>query len=236
MKISTSLHVKSFKQLAALVLLAMASVSLNSCSKDDTTAAAISGLTVVNASPTAATYNVYLNSALVNAAALPFTGTVSYFQINPGANSLKFTTASSTTSVLTKDISLEANKAYSYFLIDKAEKLDGLLVTDDLSMTSTDKAIIRFINLSPDAGTLALSQTTVATNLFEQAYKGYSAFTTTEAKTYSLVLKDKTTGATLSTMDNVVLTAGKMYTIIANGMITPLTNDQPLRIQVMTNK
>jgi hypothetical protein len=236
MKLFTHLKSKTLNRLASIFIIAVAIASLNSCAKDNTTVASISGLTVVNASPTLGTYNVYLNTALVNTAPLPFTGTIPYFQITPGSNSLVFSTASSATSLLTKVVNLEADKAYSLFLIDKADKLDGLLITDDLAATDAQKALIRFINLSPDAGTLQLAQTGAATVSTDEAYKAYSPFSSTEAKTYSLELRDKATGTILTKLENVVLAAGKMYTIVAAGMVTPSANDQSLRIQVITNK
>jgi hypothetical protein len=236
MKISTHLKSKRFQQIAAVFLLAVASISMDSCSKEDASVAAISGLTVVNASPTLATYNLYLNSAKVNAAALPFTGTIPYFKITPGANSLKFTSGNSTESLLTKVVTLEADKAYSLFLIDKAEKLDGLLVSDDLQATNTEKALVRFVNLSPDAGALELGQTGAATLVASQAFKAYSTFSAVDAKTYSLEIKNPAGGTVLSKLENVVLTAGKMYTIVAVGMLKPTGADQPLKIQVITNK
>lgn len=236
MKNFTTSTSRPFSRFAAMILLAAATCTLSSCSKDEDKVTAISGLSVVNVSPTPSTYNVYLNTTKVSTAALPFTGSINYFQITPGINSVKFTTASSTESVFTKSINLEADKAYSLYLIDKADKLDGLLVSDDLSASSTDKASVRFINLSPDAGTLTLIQTAGASISADQAYKGASAFSSAEAKTYSLEIHDKATGNVLTKLEKVVLTAGKIYTIVAAGMVNPTTNDQPLRIHVVTNK
>jgi hypothetical protein len=237
MKISTRLNSKRFKQIAAIFSLTVACVSLNSCAKDASTSTpAISGLMVVNASPTPATYNLYLNTTKVNTAALPFAGSLPYFQITPGANTLKFTTASSTESLLTKVVNLDANKPYSLFLIDKAEKLDGLLVSDDLSSSNSAKPLIRFINLSPDAGTLTLSQTAAAAIAPDEAFKGYSTFSEVDAKTYALQIKDKETGTVLSSLENVVLAAGKTYTIVAAGMVAATATDQALRILVITNR
>jgi hypothetical protein len=236
MKISTRFNSKTFSRFAAVILLAAAACTWSSCSKDEDTVTAISGLSIINVSPTLATYNFYLNSNKANTAPLPFTGSINYFQITPGINSVMFTTASSTESVLTKSINLEADKAYSFYLVDKADKLDGLLVSDDLSASTTDKATVRFINLSPDAGTLTLNQTGGASLSADQAYKGYSAFTSAEAKTYSLEIQDKAKGTVLTKLENVTLAAGKIYTIVAAGMVTPATNDQPLKIHVLTNK
>jgi hypothetical protein len=222
--------------LGMYLIATVATLSLSSCAKDETTTTQVSGLTVINTSPTLGTYNVYLNTVQVNTAAIPFTGTIPYFQITPGVNTVKFTTASSTDNLLTKEVTLENDKAYSLFLIGKAGQLDGLLVPDDLSPVSANQAFIRFINLSPDAATLELSETGKAAIVKEEAYKSASPFVATEAKTYSFDLKDKVTGVVLKTLTGVTLSSGKMYTIAACGIVDATANDQPLRIQVFTNR
>jgi hypothetical protein len=236
MTIFTTLRSKNTGRFAALVLLSLAALSLNSCAKKEEAAPKVSGLSVINASPTLATYNIYLNDAKVNTAALPFLGRISYFQISPGANSIKFTTASSTESQFTNAITLEQDKAYSYFLINKASSLDGLMITDDLNTTNSDKALVRFINLVPDAGSLALAQTGSSELVSAQAYKAYSTFAPVDAKTYSLDLKDPATGSVVKTLGSVVLSAGSVYTIMAAGVLSPSDTEQPVRLQVITNR
>jgi hypothetical protein len=236
MRKSTILKSSVLARIGMYLVATAAAFSLGSCSKDEVAETKVSGLTVVNASPTPATYNVYLNSKQVNTAAIPFAGTIPYFQISAGPNTLDFTTASSTGKLLTKVVTLENEKAYSFFLIRQAGQLDGLLVTDDLSPSATDKAFVRFINLSPDATPLELVETGKTALLPEQAYKAASAFVATEAKTYSFDIKDKATGTVLKTLAGVSLVAGKMYTIAACGLVEASGNDLPLRLQVFTNR
>jgi hypothetical protein len=236
MRIFTLPKLKHIGRFNALVLLSLAALSLNSCSKKEEATPQVSGLSVINASPTLATYNVYLNDAKVNSAALPFSGSLSYFQISPGANTIKFTSGSSTESLLTKVISLEQDKAYSYFLIDRANKLDGLMVTDDLNTTNSEKPLIRFINLVPDATTLSLVQTGGAEVVAAKAYKAFSTFAPVDAKTYSLDLKDPATGAVISTLGNITLNAGNVYTIIAAGVLNPSDKEQTVMLKVITNR
>ena len=242
MKISTRLSYKTTSRALMIIGLAAGSLLFNSCKKNETETTVISGLAIVNASPTPATYNVYLNGSTtrLNSAALPFGGTTgsNYYSLATGSNTIKFTSASSVESVLTKTITTNANTAYSYYLIgNTSANLDGLLVTDDLSATSADKAFIRFINLSPDAASLDLSVTASTTSLIaDKSYKSASAFIQVDPKTYSFDIKDKATGAVKTTLKDVVITAGKNYTIIARGMNNPTGLEVAFGGQVITNR
>jgi len=236
MRIFTKHLSRSSGKLAIIVMLSISTLLLNSCVKDDKTAPAVSGLMVVNASPGLGTYNLYWGTTKINNAAMPFLSSIAYFQITPGVNTLKFTTANSIESVLTKDLTLEAEKAYSLFLINEVPNLDGLLVKDDLSPTSSDKAFIRFINLSPDAPALDLVQTGGASLITDKAFKSVSDFTLADAKTYSFDVKNKETGAVIATLKDISLTAGSMYTITVCGMLSPTEHQEPARIQVYVNR
>lgn len=240
MKIFTNVYSNKITRIAAALLLTATTLTFSSCSKDEMETPSISGLMVVNASPSYGTYNVYINnvSSPVNTkGALPFLGTISpYFNITPGANILKFTTASNTQSVYTETTNLDKDKAYSYFLINDLPNLSGLLVQDDLSLSSAEKAFLRFINLSPDAGSLDLVVSGGAVLVADKGFKSSSEFISADAKPYTLALKSKATGAVLGTIKDVTLTAGKTYTVVAAGMSKPGELQQALRIEVITNR
>jgi hypothetical protein len=240
MKIFTSIYSNKITRIAVALLLTTSALVFSSCSKNEMETPSISGLMVVNASPSYGTYNVYINNAVSPAntkGALPFLGTISpYFNITPGANILKFTTASNTESVYTETTNLDQDKAYSYFLINDLPSLSGLLVQDDLSLTSAEKAFVRFINLSPDAGSLDLVVSGGAVLVADKAFKSASEFISADGKPYTLELKDKVSGAVVATKKDVTLTAGKMYTVVAAGMSKPGELQQALRIEVITNR
>lgn len=240
MKIFTSTYSNKITRVASALLLMASALTFNSCSKNEMETPSISGLMVVNASPTYGTYNVYINkvSSPVNTkGALPFLGTISpYFNITPGANILKFTTASNTETVYTETTNLEQDKAYSYFLINELPNLSGLLVQDDLSLNSAEKAFVRFINLSPDAGSLDLVVSGGGLLVGDKPFKSASEFISTDAKPYTLELKHKLSGAVVATLKDVTFTAGKMYTVVAAGMSKPNELQQAIRIQVITNR
>lgn len=240
MKTFTKLYSNKISRIAAALLLTAFVLSFHACSKNETNVPSISGLMVVNAAPNHGTYNVYINniSQPVNTkGALPFLGTTSqYFNITPGGNTLKFTTASSVESVYTETTNLEADKAYSYFLINDIPNLSALLLQDDLSLNSAEKAFVRFINLSPDAGNLDLAVDSGSTLVADKGFKAASEFVSIDPKAYNLVIKSKSGGQILATMKGISLTAGKMYSIVAAGMSTPAELQQPLQLQVITNR
>lgn len=206
------------------------------CMKNDTTTSNISYLSIINASPTLGTFNVYLNATQVNTGALAFGGILSYLQYPAGNYTTKFTTASSTDALLNKTITLADNTIYSYFVIDKGEKMDGLLVTDVMNVASTEKAFIRFIHLSPDAATLDFSIEEKGNIINNQSYKEASDFVAVDAGTYNLQLKDHDSQEIKTVLSENTLTAGKYYTIISRGLQNASgNNEQSFSAQLITN-
>ncbi|WP_412466367.1 DUF4397 domain-containing protein [Pedobacter sp. KLB.chiD] len=225
-----------FKPIFLFVLIAV--TALTSCKKTETVDPTISYLRVINASPSLATYNAYFNGNMVNSVALPFGGAISYLSSAAGTYSLKFTTASSAESLLTKNINLNASTYYSTYLINKPGALDVYTISDDLAIPSTDKAYIRFINLSPDAPALDLAKTSATTSLVtNKAYKNTSGFIAVDAGTYTLDAKDTSSGTVKATSQSTSFTAGYHYDVICGGLVTPANDtERPLSLQVMMIK
>ena len=240
MKIFTKLSSTKQPKIVVALFAIVFSAFVSACSKNETDVPSISGLMIVNASPGAGTYNVYINdvsSSINQKGALPFMGTIApYFNITPGANKIKFTTNSSAASVFTETTNLESDKAYSYFLLNDVPNLSGLLIQDDLSLSSSEKGFIRFLNLIPDAGALDLKVSGSTTLVTDKAFKSASEFIQADAKNYDLQLVEKSSGTILATLKDVTITAGKMYTIVAGGMIHPSEVQRGAQLGVITNK
>lgn len=211
--------------------------ALTSCKKDETDTT-ISYLRIVNASPSLATYNAYFNGNMVNSVALPFGGSAAYSSYAPGGYTIKFTTASSAESLLSKTVTLGVNTYHSTYLINKPAALDIYTITDDLTITATDKAYVRFINLSPDAPALDLAKTSATTTLAtNKAYKTASAFTTVDAGTYTLDTKETSSGTVTATSASTTFVAGYHYDVICGGLIAPANDtERPLSLQVVLIK
>lgn len=217
-------------------LLIFSVVTFSACKVKNEEAPVVSYLRFINASPTLGTYNIYVGDKRVNSMAIPFGGTVSFSQFSVGNQVIKYTTASAIESVLTKQITLAQDKIYSLYLIDKGEKMDALLITDDASATSTTKAFVKFINLSPDAPALSLDVVDGANLFTGKAYKTGTDFVQIDPKTYNFNIKDTATGAIKTTLNDLTFAAGRYYTVISRGMLTPGANDQPFSAQSIINQ
>jgi hypothetical protein len=214
-------------------------LAFSSCKKDedtDTTTpdSGTSFISVVNASPSLATYNYYMDDVKMNTAALPLGGTIPYVQVKSATYATKFTSASTTESLLAKSITLSSSAVYTYFLTGQADKLEGILVKDEISGVTTQGAI-RLVNLSPDAAALDLVVKDGATVITNQFYKSVSAFVAMDTKVYTLNVVDKSTGAVKATLTDVTLGAGKYYTVLVRGMVNPGNTDHPLGAQLIVN-
>ncbi len=227
---------RNFK-IAALAILSGSALLIQSCSKDNTPVQEFAFINITNAAPTTGTFNIYVDQNKINTGgAVSFGGTTGYMQALPGTHNVKFTTASSTESLISKDITLEANTVSSLFLIGSGANLDYLKIKDELGSVTSAKAFVRFINLSPTAPTLNLAVKDGEAIITDKAYKASSAFIEIEPKAYVFALKDKTNGNTLSELASIELKAGKSYTVIATGLLTPGGTEQPFGGRVITNQ
>lgn len=216
--------------------LCLAGVMLSSCKKIETPVFEFAYLRVINASPTFATYNVYQNTNKFNTVPLPFGGTVNYQQSSIGTKTIKFTTGSDTQSLLDKEISLTNGKAYSLYLVDQTNKLDALLVTDEMEQPVVTKAYVKFINLSPDAPLLNLDVKDGANLVKDKAYKvPTSGFMAIDPKTYNFEIKNASNGAVQASLNDTELVAGRYYTIIAKGLLNPGANELGFGAQIIIN-
>lgn len=225
---------------AVAILLGMITIMLlfDSCKKDPTPTVDISYVSVVNTSPTTGTFNFYLNQTKVNSmtGALPFGGIVPYIQTAPGDYSAKTTIESNAESLLTKTVSFEKNKIYSLFIIGKSPNLDYLKVTDDIRIPGTDQALVRFINLSADAGSLNLGIKDGLAVGTDKAYKAAGEFIEVEGKVYTFEIRDKVSGGLKAELKDINIKKGGVYTIIARGLLNPGDTERAFSGQVITNQ
>ncbi|AOM79144.1 DUF4397 domain-containing protein [Pedobacter steynii] len=217
-------------------LFGLSTLMLASCSTKETPVPESSSLMVVNTSASPGTYNVYINGGKANPGPLPFGGPLPYIRLNTGESTIKFTTAGSTESLVTKKIILEDKKGYSLFLIDKEPKLDILIASDEVSALPTTKALIRFINLSPDAPALDLAVKDGAALVTGKAYKAIGDFIEIEPKKYIFQIKDKTASPLKAELAETEIKAGGIYTVLSIGLVNPTGMDPRIMVKLITNK
>jgi len=229
----------SFKATSKIIIAAIAlSAALISCTKEtDMTPIEISGLSIIHASPTSEKLDIFIDSEKANSTDLSFTNKIDYLNVLSGSRKVVVKKKGVTDALLTDTLTLEPQKGYSLFVIDKIGTLKYLIVKDSLSTPAAGKASVRFVNASPDAPALNLSIGGSTTDLVSnKSFKGYSDFITIDAADkVTFNLKNKETGAVEASIADVKIEAGKIYTIWAKGLKVA-TDDTKLGVSVFTHK
>lgn len=210
------------KSIAALVtLLALSSVFF-SCSKinDDYQPVEVSGLNIIQASPTLELLDVFVDGQRANGSEFEFGTKIGYLSAYSGSRTFNVTRRGSLTSLKSLQYTLKPKLGYSLFLVNALANVDYLMLEDNLEKPAAGKAKVRFINLSPDAGNLNLNVNGAATDVVtNKAFKESSDFIVIDAA-------DNVTFNIKNTSDNAVATSlspfkvedGKIYTIYAKGL------------------
>jgi hypothetical protein len=111
----------------------------------------------------------------------------------------------------------------------------GILAKDDLGAPASGKAKIRFVHAGSDAPAVNFLVNDNA--LFTGAgYKSASEYKEIDAGTYTLKLNNAASGETAISRDGIVVEAGKIYTVVAQGLTSPTpVLEQPFSLNVLTN-
>eukprot|EP01037_Dinobryon_pediforme_P000864 gene864-869_t len=132
---------------------------------------------------------------------------------------------------------LKPKTAYSIYITDIPSKVNLLLTEDDLSRPATGKAKIRFINLSPDAGSLDLSILGDTTAIFTKtSFKSNTAFLQVNPSTAIGFAISDSTKTSLATSPKYRLEQGKIYTVIAKGLKSAADTTTKLAVGMIRNK
>ncbi|MDQ7948261.1 MAG: DUF4397 domain-containing protein [Pedobacter sp.] len=212
-------------------------LTFGACKKVEKDNNVYGAIAIVNAAPTVATYDFYLNGSKTNSVPIPAGGAMPYSQKVTGNYDLKFTISGRTESLFAKNITIAPNAYQTYYLVGRPATLDGFMIIDDRSQVSTTQAFVRFVNASPDAPALDLYQGTIAfaTN---KAFKAYGGYVAINAGSYTFDIKETANGSVKATTENYAFLAGGYYTIMAKGLIAPAAGgiELPLSAAVMINK
>lgn len=188
---------------------------------------------VIHASPDAPGVDLLVDGTKVNSDPLVFPKNTGYLAVNAGTRRLQVNPSGSMTSVIDASPALAANKAYSVFAANKVASIEAVVLTDDLTAPAASKAHVRFVHLAADAPAVDVAVGTSATPLFSaKAFKQATDFTPVDAQTLTLTVKVSPMGATVLTVPDVKLDAGKIYTIFAKGLVANST----LGAEIIVNK
>ncbi|WP_316848503.1 DUF4397 domain-containing protein [Pedobacter psychrodurus] len=195
-------------------------------------------LAVLVSSPGAAELSLLINGAKATTAKpLTYNTTMDYSDFKSGAVEFGVTKKDATEVLAKITGTIKANTNYTLFLTDKSPKATVILSEDDLSAPATDKAKIRFVNLSPDATLLDLYLAgKTETGISKKAFKDVSGFINVDAAAEAkFEIKENGKTDVLATLEKVKIEKGKIYTIYAKGL-KDATDVSKLGIDVMINK
>jgi hypothetical protein len=196
-----------------------------------------SALAIVHASPGNPELTFRINGQKTEVKGLTFGVNIPYSLINPGTYELSVSKKDSTRVFGKTNVDLKSGKVYSAFIADVPAKTGFVLIEDDLTAPVADKANVRFVNMSPDAGSLDLGITGTATPLFTKTnFKGATAFAAvTPGTEVNFEIKENTKTDVLAKLEKVKIEKGKIYTIWAKGL-KAATDTTKLAVKILTNK
>ena len=112
-----------------------------------------------------------------------YTDYFNYGNFYTGERTLSFKNRNANNSLLDTTVTLEENQVYSFFFIDGEDADMGIVqAEDDWDSPAADKALVRLVNLSPDAPALDLYINDEETPLFDgEAFKSVTDFVEIDA-------------------------------------------------------
>jgi hypothetical protein len=212
---------------------------LSSCLKDHNTyySPPVAYLAFVQASTDEPPINFLLNSDIVNYYPIQYGDHFGYIRAYTGLRTANFDNAYTGGQLLSDTMTLRQNVYYSLFLANSAAHPQTLLLTDTLNQPTMGNATVRFVNLSPDAGSVDLQlKGTNTTTIANKSFTGHSGYVAVSAGlSYNLQVNTNGTSTVLASLANVNFNAGGVYTIWLYGLKTTTTAADNLAIGVMTN-
>jgi len=228
------------KYISILFLVLSTSVLMVSCTKDPAGMDEMKDkakVIFINATPNASTvaskavreiaiYPNY-NGVQYNNFPIKFPWTNGYKAFNPGTLTIRLDTARSIANdppgvaakVMEFPIQVQADSYYSLFSVGTVQKVDTFLIKDNLTLPSSGKAKILFLNLSTDAGAIDIVNSVdgkiVATNIGYKQRKGY-----VEVDPGLLKYQINAAGTTtvLKSSRDLIIDANSVYTVWARGL------------------
>lgn len=205
-------------------LMAFASLVMASCLDDDTQATPdipVSYVSLYNASPNAPELNILVDNRPINNGPFEYADNTGYLRFYTGERNLKFGPYGANNVTLDTVVTLADDQVYSIFVVDNIEHAELLVLRDtSTSAPAAGKAMIRFVNLSPDADPLALKVKDAESTLTQQeSFKQATPFMEVDAKDYNFEVVSAA-GTQLS-LPNISLPEGSYQTVIVRGYKTP---------------
>ena len=211
----------AIKYLSMFLMLVLGITVFTGCSDDEeivTPPVAKSKVLVTHASPDAPGVDLLVDNAVAGTN-LTFPNSTGYLEVNSGTRNVKVNVTGTSTTALQANLNLAADKNYSVFAVNNVASIEAVVLEDNLTAPASGKAHIRFIHLSPNAPAVDITLTDGTVVFGDYIFKEASAFTPLNAATYNLQVRLAGTSTVVLELPNIALTAGKIYTVFAKGLV-----------------
>jgi hypothetical protein len=221
-------HLKTISGIVRLTITtAVVGVLMASCLDDNTAPVEPpSGayVSVYHASPDAPGLDVFVGDRMINSESIDYKEHSGYLNFFTGDQNFKFKIFNTSNTLIDTIFNLKNGKTYSVFVIDSLAHLETLLVSDSAATPTEGKAMVRFVNLSPDSPALGVKINGSANPLFgAQPFKQVTEFKEVAAQTVSFSVSG---GDHELTSNEVQLLPGRFYTIFVRGFAQPPASNQ----------
>ena len=227
----------AIKYLSMFLILVLGITVFTGCSDDEeivTPPVAKSKVLVTHASPDAPGVDLLVDNAVAGTN-LTFPNSTGYLEVNSGTRNVKVNVTGTSTTALQANLNLAADKNYSVFAVNNVASIEAVVLEDNLTAPASGKAHVRFIHLSPNAPAVDITLTDGTVVFGDYIFKEASAFTPLNAATYNLQVRLAGTSTVVLELPNIALTAGKIYTVFAKGLVGG-DGTQALGAQIIVNK
>lgn len=225
----------------ALGLCLGAGAVLTACDNDDENITPVDQdrayVSLYQASPDAPDLRIEVDNRQINSYPFEYTENTGYLRFFTGERNLKFGPFDASNVVTDTTVDLENGKAYSIFLTDEYPDVQPLILEDNAEDPGSGNAMIRFLNLSPDAPAVDLTAAELDDPIFEeQAFRQESAFQEIPADGYDLSFTASGTQESILEIPDADLQAGWYYTVIVRGYSSPPAGNQhELSAEILVN-
>jgi len=189
---------------------------------------------VTHASPDAPGVDLLVDNTVAGTN-LTFPNSTGYLEINSGTRNIKVNVTGTSTTALEANLNLAADKNYSVFAVNNVSTIEAVVLEDNLTSPASGKAHVRFVHLSPDAPAVDITLTDGTVVFGDYIFKEASAFTPLNSGNYDLQVRLAGTSTVVLDLPNIALTAGKIYTVFAKGLVGG-SGTQALGAQIIVNK
>jgi hypothetical protein len=174
---------------------------------------------VVHASPGAPNVDVLVDGQPI-VQDLAFGSATDYFPLAGGDHKVQITPTGegADSALIDTDLNVDGGDAYVFAALGRLNDIEGKVYKVNIDQIDEGKARARLINASPDAGKISVSVTGGDELFGGTDFKDASDYNDLDAGTYSLDVKSDD-DRVLLTADNLELTAGEVYDIVALGQI-----------------